>query len=327
MSRAGNNYGQLMKIGAVERLTGVSAHTIRKWEERYGAVKPRRTDGGKRLYSDNDVQRLILIKRLADRGLSLTGLAKLSIEQLKVRWTTVATAEHTNARSEPVRVAILGAGIMASIAGDEDLCDSIEIVASAEREADLKAALDGNAFEVLLVERPAVLASTAEDIRRTMLDTGAAAAVVVYRFGTRSDVDALRCGNVDVLRVPSELAGLEKAITRLADYNSPRFSVTDRQNRAAPQHGAVVNPPRFSRESLATLATAQTEGQCGCHRNLVDIFLSLTALEDYLGGCENRSPEDERLHIDLRRMVGHSREVIEDAIEHFAEVEGIQLER
>lgn len=327
MSRTGNGNGQLMKIGAVERLTGVSAHTIRKWEERYGAVKPRRTDGGKRLYSDCDVQRLILIKRLADRGLSLTGLAKLSLDQLTDRWMTVANAEQPNVRTGPVRVAVLGAGIIAGIGGDENLSNRIEIVAAAEREADLKNSLGGRDFEVLLVDCPAVLADSAENIRRTMLDTGASAAVVVYRFGARSHVDALRSGNIDVLRLPSELAGLENVITRLADNNRPPYRASNRRDRGAPHQDATVKPPRLSRESLAGLATAQTKGHCGCQHNLVDIFLSLTALEDYLGGCDNQGPEDERLHVDLRRMVGRSREVIEDAIEHFAEVEGIQIER
>ena len=326
MSGVGTNYGQLMKIGAVERLTGVSAHTIRKWEERYGAVTPRRTDGGDRLYSDDDVQRLILIKRLANRGLSLTGLANLSLDQLAGRWATVAMAERPTIRSGPVRVAVLGAGIMAAIGGDDDLCNRIEIVAAAERETDLKSALAGQSFEVVLVECPAVLADTAAKLRHTMLDIGARAAIVVYRFGTRAHVDALRSGNIDVLRAPSELSGLEAQITRLANYNQSPSPAIDWRNGEAPQHEAIVKPPRLSRESLAAMVNAQTKGHCGCQHNLVDIFLSLTALEDYLGGCENRSPEDKQLHANLRRMVGHSREVIEDAIDHFAAVEGIQLE-
>ena len=50
-----------LKIGAVARLTGLSAHNLRKWEERYGAVSPHRTGSGERLYTRDDVRRLILI--------------------------------------------------------------------------------------------------------------------------------------------------------------------------------------------------------------------------------------------------------------------------
>ena len=35
-----------LKIGAVSRLTGLSTHTLRKWESRYGVVDPGRSNGG-----------------------------------------------------------------------------------------------------------------------------------------------------------------------------------------------------------------------------------------------------------------------------------------
>ena len=41
MSRSSADDANL-KIGAVARLTGLSVHTLRKWEDRYGAVEPRR---------------------------------------------------------------------------------------------------------------------------------------------------------------------------------------------------------------------------------------------------------------------------------------------
>ncbi|MDL1950237.1 MerR family transcriptional regulator, partial [Acidobacteria bacterium ACD] len=42
------------RIGAVARLTGISTHALRVWERRYGTLKPQRSDGGDRLYSDGD---------------------------------------------------------------------------------------------------------------------------------------------------------------------------------------------------------------------------------------------------------------------------------
>ena len=57
-----------LKISAAARLSGVSVHTLRKWEQRYGAVVPRRTEGGERVYSRIDVERLGLLKRLAVFG-------------------------------------------------------------------------------------------------------------------------------------------------------------------------------------------------------------------------------------------------------------------
>jgi DNA-binding transcriptional MerR regulator len=55
-------------LAAVARMTGISAHALRAWERRYGAVQPRRTPGGSRRYSERDVQRLRLLRRAVGAG-------------------------------------------------------------------------------------------------------------------------------------------------------------------------------------------------------------------------------------------------------------------
>jgi MerR family transcriptional regulator, light-induced transcriptional regulator len=54
-------------IAALAERTGVPAHTLRKWEERYGAIRPARTSGGQRRYSDLDAARVEWLRdRLAE---------------------------------------------------------------------------------------------------------------------------------------------------------------------------------------------------------------------------------------------------------------------
>lgn len=62
--------------------TGLSPHTLRAWERRHHVVAPTRSDGGQRLYSDLDVERLRLLHRLTERGHGIGRLAKLSLEEL-----------------------------------------------------------------------------------------------------------------------------------------------------------------------------------------------------------------------------------------------------
>ena len=42
-------------IQVVARRTGMTADRLRAWEKRYGVVEPGRSDGGRRLYSDEDI--------------------------------------------------------------------------------------------------------------------------------------------------------------------------------------------------------------------------------------------------------------------------------
>jgi DNA-binding transcriptional MerR regulator len=55
-------------IAAVARITGVSEHTLRMWERRYGFPLPERASGGARLYSTEDVRKLRLIQQALERG-------------------------------------------------------------------------------------------------------------------------------------------------------------------------------------------------------------------------------------------------------------------
>lgn len=70
-------------IGVVARRTGLKQDLIRAWERRYGAVAPGRTDTRRRFYSDADVVRLQLLKRVVDTGRSIGQVANLSNEDLE----------------------------------------------------------------------------------------------------------------------------------------------------------------------------------------------------------------------------------------------------
>ncbi|HEY0868526.1 MAG TPA: MerR family transcriptional regulator [Fimbriimonas sp.] len=70
-------------IRAVAERTGLSAHTIRAWERRYGVLTPDRTGTNRRLYGEEDVERLILLRRAASQGHSIGSIARLSTPDLQ----------------------------------------------------------------------------------------------------------------------------------------------------------------------------------------------------------------------------------------------------
>ena len=67
----------MYSISDLSRITGVLAHTIRIWEKRYDILNPERTPGGHRLYNDDDIIKLMNIRRLVDRGYRISKLAAL----------------------------------------------------------------------------------------------------------------------------------------------------------------------------------------------------------------------------------------------------------
>lgn len=70
-------------IRVVAKRTGLNPAVLRAWEKRYSVVDPFRTEGGQRLYSDDDVLRLSLLHRAVGEGRSISQVATLSTEELK----------------------------------------------------------------------------------------------------------------------------------------------------------------------------------------------------------------------------------------------------
>ena len=74
---AGTPRGELVKIGQVAERTGLSLRTIRFYEENGLVIPTARSEGGFRLYSENEVARLEVIKRMKPLGFSLEQMQEL----------------------------------------------------------------------------------------------------------------------------------------------------------------------------------------------------------------------------------------------------------
>ena len=67
----------LFFISSAARMLGMHPQTLRKYE-RLGLIQPTRTIGSMRLYSQDELERLKLIKRLVDdAGINLAGVQRL----------------------------------------------------------------------------------------------------------------------------------------------------------------------------------------------------------------------------------------------------------
>jgi len=73
-------------ISVVSIMTGVPTHTLRQYEE-YGLISPARTEGQTRRYSDEDVELIIEIARLAKKGINYAGIKE--VLRLRKSWHTM----------------------------------------------------------------------------------------------------------------------------------------------------------------------------------------------------------------------------------------------
>jgi len=118
-------------IQVVSRRTGLTPDLLRAWERRYGAVSPQRSPTNRRLYSDQDIERLRLLRRATSGGRRIGDVSRLPLPELE---SLVARdqAEQAAAPAPPARGAPPQAGARLAAA-----LEAIE-------------ALDASALEALL---------------------------------------------------------------------------------------------------------------------------------------------------------------------------------
>lgn len=88
-----------MAIGSLARRTGVPVDTLRAWERRYGVLRPTRTDGGQRRYSNEDVERVLWLaarvaegQRISDAVAALNALEHDADAEVAAEGPTAALA-------------------------------------------------------------------------------------------------------------------------------------------------------------------------------------------------------------------------------------------
>jgi len=73
------------KISDLESLSGVKAHTIRIWEQRYNILTPLRTNSNIRYYDDEQLRKLLNVVSLMNAGNKISTISKLSDKELNER--------------------------------------------------------------------------------------------------------------------------------------------------------------------------------------------------------------------------------------------------
>lgn len=74
---------QRYSIKDLENFTQIKAHTLRIWEQRYGLLKPRRTETNIRYYGEEDLKRILNVNLLYTRGVKISKIARMSDQEMR----------------------------------------------------------------------------------------------------------------------------------------------------------------------------------------------------------------------------------------------------
>ena len=98
---------QQFSIRDLEQFSGIKAHTIRMWEQRYGLLTPQRTATNIRFYTGEDLKTLLCVTLLIEHGHRISHVAKLGPGTLADSVGQLAAHDDPAARDALLKVAML----------------------------------------------------------------------------------------------------------------------------------------------------------------------------------------------------------------------------
>ena len=320
MTTASNEANGAYRIGAVARLTGISPDTLRIWERRYDIVEPERTAKGGRLYSQQDVTRLTMIKTLVDQGHAISTVANLSAEELNRRLNMAQPANLPPPGSGQHEVCVVGQAISVRACNTERLPEGLELAGAY---TDLDSFLeDETNCDTLVIELPFLDRNIARDLNAPDLRKRAQRIIVIYAFSPSNIVSQLQRYGLQTLRAPVALEHIwqhcQLSQTRQVDWKPPEWDPRVASSDPIP-------PKRFTHEQLVRLSQITTSLECECPHHMASVIEQLAAFEDYSARCEVGTSQDAALHGYLHQMTARARWLMEVALERLADVENIDV--
>jgi DNA-binding transcriptional MerR regulator len=328
---------EYFEISAVARLTGISPHVLRVWERRYGVVQPNRSKNQRRKYSQADTQRLSLLKTLVDNGHSIGSVAELSMDQLGERVENVLASRaddenlENHAPAGVCRISVVGKMIRNAVREAADKAPALSIVGEFAELTALTESLKEGASDLLIIESETLFPEDVAAIREAIEQQRIRRAIVVYRFAKDDVVKPLDIRKITALRAPVDSSEIQLAC--IADVQlALRSGEKNRDGDAEPKdkkferpHTYNIPERAFSDDQLIRISNISSVVKCECPQHLASLLASLSAFESYSEQCEDRSPEDAKLHAYLHETTADCRSRMEAALSKVLVEEGIEV--
>lgn len=322
------------RSSAAARMVNIPVATLRVWERRYQVVGPAQAASGHRLYSSQDVRRLVLIKQLVNKGHGIGMLARMQTAQLQDLLHEAEQAEgllqrsvaRVPARPTPraadaltrLRVLLVGPDAGTRWRTTLEAVTELDVVGSLDASPQSELRVQHLQADMVVAELGALHMETVDWLVRLTKLVNARQMCVIYGFANSQVLEALRARGVILRRSPLAPHELSQA---LVDTVRGWQSVSEAL-RTLPD---PAPPPRFDGPGLVNLAQSMPRVACECPQHLSELVTMLGQFEAYSADCESRQPADVTLHAYLYRVAGHARALMEEALATVAKAEGVAL--
>ena len=309
-----NDIQPSISIGALSKLSGVPADTIRTWERRYQLLQPGRDAKGRRLYTTEDSRRLKMIAELVSQGERIATLASLDLSQLKARRELHKQPDEI-IEAQTIRLAVLHPTIGEQLTGPIPMTkSSIQVISHSK---DLEGFNLSSHVDAFLIDLACLGPHPDKFVDMFQAQHHQGTLILTYYYISKSMRETLQERNVLLVKSPVTKATLKHVIwDHIAKRRTPAQT-------ARAEH--IPEPARFERKILEHIMNETTKLGCECPNHISSLVLALREFELYSWSCMSENEEDMQLHHELAKTTGQARSLMEDMLEAVCQYDGIKI--
>jgi len=310
-----------LSIGTVAKLTGISVHTLRAWEKRYQVVDIVRSQTGRRLYAQEDVQRLRLLRKLTNLGHSISNIANLDNPQLdQMLDLQDEPSFNTRSSAQALEVCLFNEKGVESFSLPSPIKDKVNITLETSDVSKMRAATEKKPH-IAVVMIFTTLQKHHLKLLRAMNETDDSKRIfVVFTFAQRDFIEELNTIGIQMIRGPISYHQLFERVFELM-----RPEQVAAQGASVSIAMAEAPPHLFSRRQLEKVAMVNTAVECECPYHIGALIRSLTQFEGYAQQCLTSKGAEAQIHNELYKHTAQARAIMERALDLVLKAENIDL--
>jgi MerR family transcriptional regulator, light-induced transcriptional regulator len=298
------------EVGAVAKISGLSPHTIRTWERRDFIRAANRSTTGRRRYTKEQVNRLVLYRQLTHLGDSISALSQLTMDELSVRLAEFHRVKQVKTSN---RTLIVKAYTKSAVEHLENLSDDFSLITPGQEE-------DTRKPDLIILEIEGTETHFQIQLNRANAEFPGIPIVLTYDFLQRDRLRSLGKQGYFLIKRPIPQELLEQYLATAAGHRQSQKPTSE-----ADDDSEEAKPRLLSSRQLMSIASSVSNVKCDCPQHMSTLVSSLTGFEDYCARCEIKSPEDTILHAHLGREVAKARYLVEKALVYLCETDQIEI--
>jgi DNA-binding transcriptional MerR regulator len=300
----------LYGIGTVARLAKIKTDTLRVWERRYGLGASHKSDSGRRLYTQTDLEHLQIVGRLVRDGYRIGEIASLERKTLAAivnQGTNRARGQRSDNRPT---VMLIGIGLGSWLDQHPACLSGLDsrLLRSTVEQACADESFDFGQAQLLMIECAALNAAQVAMIEQLQKRLGMPATMVFYEFSNPATLKALNQAGLGCAQLPLDVEMFSVCIRRLESSLAVYRGNADMGELAAPQ------PRLFKKADLAHHRQQPSELACGCSQHLAEIIETLANFESYSSECGVENWQDAATHACVYAYANQARWLMEKAL-------------